>query len=401
MDVVSHSAFWLLKNGLPPAYSTLREHIECDVLVVGAGITGALVADALLNRGVDVVLIDKDDIASGSTSGSTALLQYEIDTHLIDLTRMYDRTRAERAFWACHEAIDKIEALCLELGISHAFSRKKSAYFASTSSDVKILQAEHAARECAGIHVDYLDKSEIKKLFSFSKPAALLSHQGGEVDPFLLTERLIARAVGRGLRVYDRSGMDSFQNKDDYIRVKTDHGYRIRAKHVIMSSGYEAQKYLPKNLVKLNSSFAMVTKPVNDFTGWHEQCLLWETARPYFYMRTTSDQRILIGGQDKPFRNALARDALIDHQTKKLWKTFKKMFPKIPAEYGYSWGGTFGETRDGLAYIGELPEFPHVHFACGYGGNGITYSVIAAEILADGICGSPHPDAHIFAFDRK
>lgn len=59
------------------------------------------------------------------------------------------------------------------------------------------------------------------------------------------------------------------------------------------------------------------------------------------------------------------------------------MFPRIDLEVSYTWAGTFGETKDGLAYIGQTPEFPHAYFALGYGGNGITFSVIAAKIITD------------------
>ena len=49
----------------------------------------------------------------------------------------------------------------------------------------------------------------------------------------------------------------------------------------------------------------------------------------------------------------------------------------------WRWGGTFGETEDGLPYIGTARQFPHGYFALGYGGNGITFSWIAANLLLD------------------
>jgi glycine/D-amino acid oxidase-like deaminating enzyme len=47
-----------------------------------------------------------------------------------------------------------------------------------------------------------------------------------------------------------------------------------------------------------------------------------------------------------------------------------------------------------------LTNHPHSWFALGYGGNGITYSILAAEIIRDAICGRPHPYADLFRFDR-
>jgi glycine/D-amino acid oxidase-like deaminating enzyme len=77
------------------------------------------------------------------------------------------------------------------------------------------------------------------------------------------------------------------------------------------------------------------------------------------------------------------------------------MFPYIRCEQACSWTGTFGETADSLAYIGEPAQHPGVYFALGYGGNGITYSVLAAEIIRDALLGEENPSAHLFRFDRQ
>jgi len=76
------------------------------------------------------------------------------------------------------------------------------------------------------------------------------------------------------------------------------------------------------------------------------------------------------------------------------------MFPAIDFQSAYAWAGTFGETEDGLAYIGSVPELPRCFFTLGFGGNGITYSIVAAEMVRDSIQGKTHPDARLFRFDR-
>jgi len=105
MDLVSPRPFWLLKNGLVHEYPSLDHNVHSDVAVLGAGISGALIAQRLARAGFEVLVIDKRDVACGSTCASTALLQYEIDTHLVDLTRRIGKRDAERAYRACHESI--------------------------------------------------------------------------------------------------------------------------------------------------------------------------------------------------------------------------------------------------------------------------------------------------------
>jgi glycine/D-amino acid oxidase-like deaminating enzyme len=385
MDLISPHPFWPLKNGLLGTYPSLKEDVRCEVAVVGGGITGALVADHLVRAGMDVVLLDKREVAGGSTSASTSLLQYEIDTHLTDLKEMVGEEDAEAAYRVCLEAIGKIERLVKGLGGDCGFQRKKSVYLASSVDDIEPLRAEFLARRQAGIEVDLLSETEISSLFSFSRPAGLLSHQAAEVDCFRLTHWLLDRAQREG--------------DDDGVSLTTPHGV-VRARTVVFATGYEAVVELPKDIVTLKSSFALASEPLESFDGWYEQCLLWETARPYFYLRTTDDGRALIGGEDDPFKNAVRRDALVPKKSERLAKRFREMFPKINLEVAWAWAGTFGETKDGLAYIGHVRQLPNCFFTLGFGGNGITYSIIAAEIIRDALLGRPNADSRLFRFDR-
>src|SRR4051812_33294376 len=131
MDLASPHPFWPLKNGLLSVYPTLKQDIRCEVAVIGGGITGSLVAHHLVEAGMDVVLLDKREVAMGSTSASTSLLQYEIDTHLTDLKTIVGEADAEASYRVCYESIDKIERLVRNLGDDCGFQRKKSVYLAS------------------------------------------------------------------------------------------------------------------------------------------------------------------------------------------------------------------------------------------------------------------------------
>ena len=400
MDLVSSHPFWLLKNGLLHEYSSLQENTRCEVLVLGAGISGALIAHALVKAGWDVLVVDKRDVAGGSTSASTALLQYEIDTHLVDLTRRIGKRDAQRAYRACHRSIDTVEQLAEEVGARCAFRRKDSAYLAAKHSEIDMLREEGKARREAGIAVDFLDENEIRTRFSFSRPAAPISSQAAELDAHRLTHFLLADAVARGARVFDRTAVTLFEPGRGGVRLKVATGQTIHAAHVVMATGYESQEFLPRRIVQLKSTFALASEVVHRFPGWWKQCLIWETARPYLYLRTAAGGRILVGGEDVSFRNPTERDRLIPSKTARLAKRFSRLFPAIPLRVDYRWAGTFGETEDGLAYIGCIRQLPHCHFALGFGGNGITYSVIAAAIIRAALAGRRHPDAHLFSFDR-
>jgi len=400
MDLTSGYPYWPVKSGLLGVYPPLRDDLRCDVAVIGAGITGALVAHHLVEAGVDVVVLDKRDVGGGSTSASTALLQYEIDTPLHELIELVGTDHAVRAYMLCRDAIYKLEELAQAAGIGCEFERKQSLYFASSRWDVKALKKEHAARRAHGINVDLLDRNDIEARFSFSAPAALYSYDAAQVDAYKLAHGLLANAAKRGVRVYDRSEVTGWEVDKCGVTLTSERGCRVAARTVVFAAGYEAQRYLKRQVTKLRSSYAPVSEPIEEFSGWHEQCLIWETARPYVYLRTTTDGRAIIGGEDDSLDIPTRRDAAIGRKVKKLTKRFAAMFPHIPLDVAFAWAGTFGETKDGLAYIGATDEQPGALFALGYGGNGITFSVVAADIIRDLYLGRPNPDAKRFCFER-
>ena len=90
-----------------------------------------------------------------------------------------------------------------------------------------------------------------------------------------------------------------------------------------------------------------------------------------------------------------------EHQVDKLMGQFQEVFAcDTPFTRDFAWGGVYGETADGLPYIGPHPDFPCAQFALGYGGDGTTYSLLAAEIIRDALTGRTHRYAHTFGFDR-
>jgi glycine/D-amino acid oxidase-like deaminating enzyme len=402
MDLASSQRFWLLKNGLPALYPPLERDVRCDVAVIGAGITGALIAEALTSAGHEVVVLDRRDVATGSTTASTALLQYEIDTSLTELEERYGEDLARTAYLACYEAIPLLEERVRRLGLDACgFTRRDSIYLASSRGDVKRFDAEAKARERAGISVELWQRADLLERLEADRPCALHSTRAAQVDPYLLAHGLLAEVKKRGAGIYDRTAVTSVDVGRSGVVLHTGRRATVRAKRVVVAAGYEAGRFLDlRGLVDLNSSFAISSEPLPQGSGWWRGAMLWEAARPYLYAREDSDGRILIGGEDVPFRTPAARDAMIPVKAAKLGRSFRKLMPPLKWEHAFAWAGTFAETRDGLAYIGAHRDHPLCYFALGFGGNGIVFSLIAAEVIRADLAGRIHPWALPFRFDR-
>ncbi len=118
-------------------------------------------------------------------------------------------------------------------------------------------------------------------------------------------------------------------------------------------------------------------------------------------MRGTSDGRLMVGGADVPFKNAAARELLLPRQVRRLQEQYQDLFGAELPPVAYAWAGSFAETRDGLPFIGRVPGMnPRLQFALCYGGNGITYSVHAGDMIRAGIEGREHALDDVFGFGR-
>ncbi|HEU0123403.1 MAG TPA: FAD-binding oxidoreductase [Bryobacteraceae bacterium] len=396
MDLTSNFPYWTVVDGLPYTYPPLTSDLKADAVVIGGGISGALLAERLTSRGVDTVLLERRDIGHGSTSASTALLQYEIDTPLARLRTLVAPAAAERAYLLGAESIARLQRLA---GTTCGFSIRPSIQFASTQREAARLEPEVKLRRAIGLPASFLTTSDLRGMGIRAK-AAIHSTVAAEVDPYQLTHRLLQRSLRRGLRVFDQTAAAGYTHTSRTVLVHTNRRHKIRCRAVFFATGYETDDILPRGIVNLQTTYALVTEPVEPGCLWKDRALLWGCSQPYSYARTTPDHRVLFGGGDEAVREAAAREKRIPAKVKELERGMRRLWPGGRTETAFGWAGTFGSTKDGLAYIGSHPAFPNAYFALGFGGNGITFGEIAARVVTDLFLGRRNEDARIFGFDR-
>jgi len=401
MDLKSGYPFWAIKNGLMYAFPKLEQSVSCDVLVIGGGITAALIAHTLSAAALDVVIVEQRDVAWGSTAASTAMLQYEIDSDLVDLAKRIGEPEAARIYAACAQAIPQLQAIAREVG-DVDFAMKSSLYAASSWLHVHHLEKEFAIRSKHGLEVEWLSRSELRKRFDIGYPGAILSALGAQVDPYRMASRLLQKLRKAGVRVFDRTRIASIAPSSKSVLCTTDTGLGLRAKHVVVAAGYATQKWLAKSVATNRSSYAYVTDPLGaDALGIWRDTLFWETARPYLYARTSADARLVIGGEDDAIDIAARRDLRVARKVARLQKRAQRLWPSLNLDPAYAWAGTFAETADGLPFFGAHKQYgARVLFAMAFGGNGITYSAIGADLILAAIQRRKHPLAQCFGFER-
>ena len=216
-----------------------------------------------------------------------------------------------------------------------------------------------------------------------------------------LSHQLLGLAARRGANLYDGEAV-IFETAHEGVAVGMADGQTIEARHVVLATGYVMPKLVNSDQHCASSSWAIATPPQKPELLWRGNALIWEASTPYCYARTTHDHRIIIGGEDDPdLADPEARNAALQAKVEAILGKLGALFPQVEARAVYAWSGAFSETRDGLPSIGQVQGHPHLYAAYGYGGNGITFSYLAAQMIGHMIGGRDEPWYRSFALDRS
>ncbi|MDF9610601.1 FAD-dependent oxidoreductase [Bacillus cereus] len=395
MNLITGKLFW--NRGVSvPCYPPLENDMICDVLVVGSGEAGAHIAYFLAKIGMSVMLIEKREIACGSTFANVGLLQFFHDKSLTSLIHTFGEEKGVRAYKLCYEALRTMEKVVSTLDIEPQFIPRNSLYYASKSEDVSSLQEEYNTLQKYGFPVEYFTEVDIKERYSFTKQAALYTHGDAEVNPYLLAHSLLHKANQMGAIIHEHTEALHIKKRQNDLICYTKTGNQIVAKNIIMATGYEALFGKKEKNTTVETSYAVVTNEIDQFEGWHERSLIWETARPYLYFRTYKN-RIMVGGLDQAMQIQSIGDTKLLHKRDILINIVREMFPQyknIQAEY--YWAAAFGSSHDGLPILKEDKKIHNLFYALLHGGNGTVYGMVFAKIFEQLFTNKEREDFSLF-----
>lgn len=381
------------------SFSKLKKDQTTDIVIIGAGISGAMLAEELTDAGFSVVVLDKREPLKGSTAATTALLLYEIDNPVTKLQKQIGLDHATQVWRRSKLALEGISEKVRKLGISCDLKGRSSLYLSGDDLDDDGIQKECELRNQLGFTTKFFNKRDLASHYNIKRRSALQSYSALEANPVQLAAGLFRRAIERGAKIYSPVEVSDVESGARQVRVYTKEGPVIRAKHVIFATGYEIPEYIKTRKHKINSTWVFATKPQKIL--WPERAFIWEASSPYLYMRTTVDRRVICGGEDEDFSSDEKRESLTEEKIAILQTKLSHIFPHLDVTADFVWSGAFGSSTTGLPTIGEIPGLPNCFSVMGYGGNGITFSKIASELLRARLSGTEDPDQPLFDFKKK
>lgn len=394
-DLRSGRSLWADSAFLGVPSRDLKQAISVDVAVVGAGISGALMANEL-SRDHNVAVLDRRPPLTGSTLASTALLQWEIDLPLTALAKDIGWPDARRAYLRSRRAVDDLRRIVAEEHIRCGFHDRKVLYLAGDAYGRRALEAESDARVAIGLESRFLTAAELGDQFGVDRTAAILSDGSASADPAQLTAGLLRRAATRGARIYSPVEVRQAVSDPDGVTLLTDRALAVRASAVVFCCGYERPEGVSAPDSDVISTWALASRTGTSLPAWLRDTMVWEGSDPYLYMRTSQDGRLIVGGEDEASPTAHADPALMQRKRDRILAKVKRLLPDVELEVDYAWAGAFGESATGLPHIAPVEGMDHAWAVMGFGGNGITYSMIASQVVAAALRGGRDPDADLY-----
>ncbi len=400
LQYVQGSPIFININKDKVQYPYLTKDIDTDVCIIGGGITGAITSYYFSRENINCVLLEKRRIAHLSTSITTSLLQYELDDNLSDLKEYTNLEDVIRSYNLGLIALDEIDKFIKEYGNNCNYKKRDTLLYTAKKDEINAMKIEYDYRKNNNFDVEYINEENNK--FSFDLKAGILSKNGGaEIDPYKFTHEMLKVSQNNGLRVYENTEVIDLKYHKEYIEVITEFGNIVKAKKVIVATGYNTKLFTDRNFATKTTTFNIATKPIKNFNGWYEKVLIRDNCDPYNYLRTTFDNRIIIGGEDVDFIPDIFDENLANKKYDILENRLKSMFSNIKdIEIDYKYCGTFASTLDNLGFIGEDTKHNNLWYNLGYGANGILFAILGGMMLSKLYHGERDKDMKLFKVDR-
>ena len=385
-------------------FPMLTGHHEVEVAIVGGGMTGAMIASHFAKAGVHVAVLEAKRAGSGSTAASTALLLQEPDLDLSSLAKRFGPSASRRIWDLSFDAARHLAATFKQRHVACDLLYRDSVYYTKSVERAALLQRELSERHDAGLPGEWLSPRRVRELTGLTAAGAIRTRGNAQLNPYRACLGLHDAASRDGAAIFERSRVRRIQQRPRGVRLYTERG-SIDAAQVVIATGYATREFRPlAGRFRMRHTFVLATHPLTRRDRAEVglgPVMLWDTERPYHYVRWTPDHRLLLGGADRPTRPGAPLTTVFAEGARELRDYFETHLPPLAGiGVDYAWEGLFAVTPDSLPYIGPHRRYPRHAFALGYGGNGMTFAWMAAQILLEQWKGIASSDHQLFSFNR-
>jgi len=386
-----------------PDFPRAKEDAAADVVIVGAGLTGCATAYACVMAGLRPILIEAARVGQGSSGRSAGLLLPEPGPSFRDIAQAHGIRAARNAFQSWRRASLDAVALLRRLGIK-AGIEPQDALLVGTADDEKALRRELSARSEAGLDATFLSRKQLTSSMAVDGAGAIKMRDAFGIDPYRACVGLGGAAARRGARIFERTALTKVRVGRKQVEVVTTSA-TFTAPTVVVTTGMATLEFrqLRRHFAR-REGYLVMTEPMpatmRKALG-SRGATFADTHSPRRRVRFTADHRIIVGGADQEETPPRKRDAILVQRTGQLMYELLTIYPAISGlQPEFGWDMSYGQTADGLPYIGPHRNFPRHLFALGSGGDSVTGPFLAARIIVRQLRDSAEKADDVFSWTR-
>lgn len=354
-----------------PKFSPLEGNTKTDVLIIGGGMAGLLIAHSLKERGINCLVAEKGRICGGTTSGTTAKLTFQ---HGLIYHKLLSSIGAEKArlyLSANRKAFGKLVALARDIDCD--LEMRDS--FVYSLSNRAVLEREMNALSKIGYAARFCERVPLP----LNTVGAVCFPEQAQFHPLKF-----AAGIAENLNIREKTFVRELRG----MTAITDRG-EISAEMIVCATHFPFINKHGSYFLKLyqNRSYFLALDNAQDVGGLY----------------------VDESGKGLSFRNY--KDVLIlggsAHRTGKesgCWEGIERFAAqKYPAaRVSARWAAQDCMSLDDMPYIGHYSaSTPRFLVATGFNKWGMTGSMLAAELIADIVSGKKNEYASLFSPSRS
>lgn len=330
-----NQVFWYLNNSIktPP----LRQNISTEIAIIGGGMAGLSAAQAFINKGCKVVLIEKNYCGAGASGKSSGFITPDSELSLFELEHMFGAQAGKKIWKLIGLGVGIISDNIKKYAIECDYQIQDTLILANTErAFINDIKKEYDKRKQAELSSILYTQNEIQNVIGSSKYVGGISYGGTfgiRAYQYCLAMKKVLQEMGA--HIFEDTPALEIKEK----KVITPHAV-ISAKHIILCTDYfEPAAHLLWDKIYHVQTFLMLSAPLSEAQVAHifpaQRFMVWDTDMIYHYFRLTGDNRLMLGGSDILYTYAKTETYNCARIAKKLMNYFSEKFPMVSLQFEY------------------------------------------------------------------
>lgn len=337
-----------------------------DVVVIGAGLTGAEAARVLAASGSTVLVLDAGEPGAGASSRNAGMVGRNFKHSYGELSRTLGKAQARAYF-------DELEAAfqaTVDLGTAHAdaigWRRTGRLITALSGAHWQRLRDEYRLRQDElGEDVRFLDRAALAHETGCGwGHGAVVVNDNATLHPGRYTAFMLSRAVAAGAVVQGQTPVQAVERVRGGFHVVTPSGTVYCRDVLVATNGYtgNALPWFKKRLLPIRS-WLIATEPLTPeqagAVATHRRSLHDNRRRTHYATFSPAGDRLVFGGHTG------ARPIPLDRRAAGLLRDLTGYYSQLRGiKIAHAWQGACAATRDLYPKVGRHEN--GVHYALGY-----------------------------------